>query len=211
MPHRSNPIPRFNVATTTTSSAASGTPTSTSTSTSSRRDPNTVPPRHRSTSWASQTNNDGQVGSTTTSKPSGRALPPPRFQRKQRPPRAQQQNANNGSPSSPPGETGSLTFGPANNWGPGTSAVRSLSMAAVNAASARGSVVHPNGTRLASLGPSHNGVRQDASFDLPPNITIREDPIVSLSVPQQRLTFGMGMSNPPNGSSFTPVSFFLTS
>jgi hypothetical protein len=39
--------------------------------------------------------------------------------------------------------TGTLTLGPANNWGAGTSAVVSLSMATINAASARASVVHP--------------------------------------------------------------------
>jgi hypothetical protein len=103
-------------------------------------------------------------GSSGGGRAGGRALPPPRFQRKQRPPRVQQaiaaanaasassnapgQSTSRRAPAAPAGSTaqvgvgGTLTLGPANNWGAGTTSVTSLPMSAINAASARGSVIH---------------------------------------------------------------------
>ncbi|CAG8616196.1 2936_t:CDS:2, partial [Acaulospora colombiana] len=187
MPHKPNPIPRFHGNSTTKSNRQiqdripPGTPDSSSQSL--HQSDNTLLQRHRTDSWASQSSAGHDTAARTSmpstpsssghTKPSsgggragGRALPPPRFQRKQRPPRVQQAiaAANAASAASGPSGTttsrrvappaptgplgvggGTLTLGPANNWGAGTTSVTSLPMSAINAASARGSALDRGG------------------------------------------------------------------
>ena len=147
MPHRPNPIPRLNnpqYASTSLNSSQSASSTvqnapHSGTTNSLRRDLNTVPPRHRGHSFSGATspsivNQDGNIPNRGERMGGGsqRALPPPRFQRKQRPPRVQNILA---GPDNIDRTLGTLTFGPATNWGVGTQSVVSLPMAAVNAAS----------------------------------------------------------------------------
>ena len=170
MPHRPNPIPRLNnpqYATTSLSSSQSASSTvqnapHNGTTNSSRRDLNTVPPRHRGHSFSVATqlstlNQDGNVPNRgeRASGGSQRTLPPPRFQRKQRPPRVQNILA---GPDNVDRSLGTLTFGPATNWGVGTQTVVSLPMAAVNAAS---SAVTPSASLFNN--PTFNAPTDDYS------------------------------------------------
>ncbi|KAG9055744.1 hypothetical protein FS842_001369 [Serendipita sp. 407] len=230
MPHRpsTNPIPRYssnNVAQNSpqTASQLSGNLSEYNLSQQQEREP--LPPRHRAVSWSSQPANGRErsktnAGSSAASTPSnatgrsgGRALPPPRFQRKQRPPRVQQALATANSAS---GSTNSLqsqtrprranvhapaagtVAGPPGNWPSGSNAVISLSMAEVNAASARGSIIHHVDRQTATTAV------QDTNSLLPPYITNTPayDPTSGHSTlefqnmdPVQlhnRITFGMG-------------------
>lgn len=248
MPHRPNPIPRYNGSNQSQLYPTSNEPTAPGV----RREKDGLPPRHRATSWSSQeatpTTSPSVSGTSTSTavtasatgggRPSGRALPPPRFQRKQRPPRVQQAlaAANASSPTaasstSQPtsrrsganaasttghGRTGTLTLGPANNWGAGTSAVVSLSMATINAASARASVVHPPAHSVPSFNPHEYDVQETHSIDR----SVPLDGLTSNSAydlegldPVQlhnRITFGMGRSsNAIRNDLYTSVSIWL--
>jgi hypothetical protein len=109
MPHKPNPIPRFNAATNPPSqyNFPSQSPSvNPGAAPGPRREHTTVPPRHRASSWTSQSSQSHEGTAPTASAStgsrsgansgsgggsrSGRSLPPPRFQRKQRPPRVQQ-------------------------------------------------------------------------------------------------------------------------
>lgn len=242
MPHRPNPIPRYNGSNLPPQShlhpiSNETTPTGPNT----RREKDPLAPRHRASSWAasherplSATTTSSSVSGTSTptvtganatggGRPSGRALPPPRFQRKQRPPRVQQALASSSSNSAstsqsgsrrgtgggannvsatPHGRTGTLTLGPANNWGAGTSAVVSLSMATINAASARASVVHPPAHSI----PSFEYDAQDARPLDPQSYDLDGLDPVQL---HNRITFGMGRtSNAIRNDLYASVSAF---
>jgi hypothetical protein len=146
MPHRPNPIPRFNNPQYTNNSLDTGQSASPTVQNSphggthgARRDLNSVPPRYRghslsATNSPSTTNQGGNHSNRgeRTGGGSQRTLPPPRLQRKQRPPRVRDIFAGTDNID---GTLGTLTSGPATNWGVGTQSVVSLPMAAVNAAS----------------------------------------------------------------------------
>ena len=211
-------------------------------SSSSRRDRELAQTGHLPPTWAAQVvhaqdkpakmtgTSSGTSSSTPTSgsgRPGGRALPPPRFQRKQRPPRVQQALAANGSgsnntkntngggtssrrgggrhaansnaqSSAANGEPGTLTLGPANNWGVGTSSLVSLSMAAVNAASARGSVLH-QAAAAAAVSSSRSLIHDNHGIPLADS-TLAIAPEAHLDPVQlhNRITFGMGHPTSPS-------------
>ena len=215
MPHRPNPIPRFNnpqyaSATLTSAQSASSTVQNAPQppSNTSRRDLNTVPPRHRGNSFSATTppsiaipNQDGNVSNRgeRTGGGSGtqRTLPPPRFQRKQRPPRVQSILAGHDNAD---GSLGTLTFGPMTNWGVGTQSVVSLPMAAVNAAS---SAVAIPASPQPNVLPSSNSTLNAPIDDLPSgfhtsgvtqsSISIDSTPIPTNNSPPH-LSFGMSGS-----------------
>ena len=221
MPHRPNPIPRFNnpqyaSATLTSAQSASSTVQSAPqpATNSSRRDLNTVPPRHRGNSFSATTppsiaiaNQDGNVSNRGERAGGGsgsqRTLPPPRFQRKQRPPRVQSILAGHDNAD---GSLGTLTFGPMTNWGVGTQSVVSLPMAAVNAAS---SAVALSASPQPNVLPSSNSSLSAPIDDLPSgfttggltqtsSITIDSTPIPTNNSPPH-LSFGMsGSASHPN-------------
>ncbi len=224
MPHRPNPIPRFNnpqyaSATLTNGQSASSTVQNApqSATNSSRRDLNTVPPRHRGNSFSATTppsiaiaNQDGNVSNrgerTGGGSGSQRTLPPPRFQRKQRPPRVQSILAGHDNVDR---SLGTLTFGPMTNWGVGTQSVVSLPMAAVNAAS---SAVALSASPQPTVLPSSNSTLNAPIDDLPSgfatggltqtsisNISIDPTPIPTNNSPPH-LSFGMSGSAPHSSS-----------
>jgi len=229
MPHRPNPIPRFNnpqYANTTLSSGQSASSTvqnaPQSATNSSRRDLNTVPPRHRGHSFSASNppsiaNQDGNTSNRgeRTGGGSHRTLPPPRFQRKQRPPRVQNILA---GPDNIDRSLGTLTFGPATNWGVGTQSVVSLPMAAVNAAS---SAMAPSASPEPKVLPSSSSTLNAPIDDLPSGFATRAFPqITSDSIPHPtnnsppHLSFGMSGSVPYSTSLPNPptyrVSFVAT-
>ena len=214
MPHRPNPIPRFNNPQYANSSLASGQSASSTlqnapvsgtnaanaaanAANNSRRDLNTVAPRHHGHSFSAATppsiaNQDGSIPnrSERTGGASQRTLPPPRFQRKQRPPRVQNILA---GPDNMDRSLGTLTFGPATNWGVGTQAVVSLPMAAVNAASsALGS-----SPSLASLPPT-------AIDDLPSGFPTSAFPRINLESTTTTDSSPPGLSSVSLGSASLP-------
>jgi len=234
MPHRPNPIPRFNnpqYANTTLTggqSASSAVQNAPQIATnSSRRDLNTLPPRHRGHSFSATTppsivTQDGNVSNRgeRTGGATHRSLPPPRLQRKQRPPRVQSILAGHDTID---GTLGTLTFGPMTNWGVGTQSVVSLPMAAVNAAS---SAVALSASPQPDVLPSSNSALSPSIDDLPPGLATSGLTQVSIdSTPRPtnnspaHLSFGMSGSvphstslpNPPNRLvSFHIFTHFLT-
>lgn len=238
MPHRPNPIPRFNnpqYANTTFTSGQS--PPSTvqnapqSATNSSRRDLNTLPPRHRGHSFSatappSIASQDGNVSNRgeRTGGASHRTLPPPRLQRKQRPPRVQSILAGHDNIDR---SLGTLTFGPMTNWGVGTQSVVSLPMAAVNAAS---SAVALSASPQPNMLPSSNLTLTTPIDDLQSGFATNGITQISIdSTPRPvnnnpaHFSFGMSGSVPystslPNPPSylvsfpyFTPFSYFAGS
>lgn len=242
MPHRGRPIPRYNAPTSVQS------PIDPLVSAQPRRERETTAPRHRAGSLHTQPGhgsdpspslmpNISQNAPSNAPEPrtrsgggrsSGRALPPPRFQRKQRPPRVQQamaasnassqslstnphshshgrgRRATNNNANADPNVTGTLTLGPANNWGAGTSSVVSLPMSAINAAAARASVIHQQRQQQQQPLPSHLpqpkpsasskilDVGNTSHFDAEIMNLRGLDPVQL----HNKLTFGMGHGDP---------------
>lgn len=252
MPHRPNPIPRFNGSNNAQNQSSSS--IIDPTVLNARRERDLVAPRHRAGSLHTQSGHGRDVVSPSLAQPilvptsnvpsttnpasgggrsGGRALPPPRFQRKQRPPRVQQAiaAANAVSGSNPNGHSqprgsrrgggntsttpGTLTLGPANNWGAGTGSVVSLSMDAINAASARASVVHrqqqppPSAQVPPQLPPLATTTANFEMGDIMEDDTsFVSDDLRGLDPVQlhNRLTFGMGRAR---NDSFNSVRFLF--
>ncbi|KAG8828098.1 hypothetical protein FRC17_007625 [Serendipita sp. 399] len=179
-----------------------------------------LPPRHRAASSSSQPAGSREKSTTTvasisahpsntTGRSGGRSLPPPRFQRKQRPPRVQQALAagvTSKSPqttartrrsNAPAGAGGHAGSSPA-NWPSGSNAVASLTMAEVNAASARGSIIH-NASRQATTTAAEDTASLPSTYtspislyDGPSSRSIIEFENLDPVQLHNRITFGMG-------------------
>ena len=231
MPHRPNPIPRFNNPQYATTTLTSGQSTSSTVqnapqpvTSSSRRDLNTVPPRHRGNSFSATTppsiaNQDGNVsnrGERTGATGGGtqRTLPPPRFQRKQRPPRVQSILAGHDNVDR---SLGTLTFGPMTNWGVGTQSVVSLPMAAVNAAS---SAMALSASPQPNVLPSSSSTLNAPIDDFPSGFATSGLTQISISsidsIPQPinnsppHLSFGMSGSVPHSTSLPNPATHVVS-
>jgi len=212
MPHRPNPIPRFNNQQYANTSLTPGQSTSStvqntphSGANSSRRDLSTIPPRHRGHSFSSTTppsiaNQDGNISNRgeRTGGAGHRTLPPPRFQRKQRPPRVQNILA---GPDNIDRSLGTLTFGPATNWGVGTQSVVSLPMAAVNAAS---SAVGPSANLTPKVVSSSSSTLNTSMDDFSLGFATRQINVDSVPQPTNNspphLSFGRSVSIPHSTS-----------
>jgi hypothetical protein len=225
MPHRPNPIPRFNnpqYANTTLTGSQSASSTVQNApqgaTNSSRRDLNTLPPRHRGHSFSANTppsipTQDGNLSNRgERALPAGhRSLPPPRLQRKQRPPRVQSILAGHDNID---GTLGTLTFGPMTNWGVGTQSVVSLPMAAVNAAS---SAVATSASPQPDVLLSNNPALNAPIDDLPSGFATSAIPQISIdSTPRPvnnspaHLSFGMSASVPHSTSLPNPPTYLVS-
>jgi len=226
MPHRPNPIPRLNNPQYASTSLTGGQSASSTvqnalhsgTTSSLRRDLNTVPPRHRGHSFSAITppsiaNQDGNIPNRgeRPGSASQRALPPPRFQRKQRPPRVQNILA---GPDNMDRSLGTLTFGPATNWGVGTQSVVSLPMAAVNAAS---SAVALSASLTPNIVPFSNSTFNAPTCDHSSGVTTRGLTQTGAgSIPQTtnnsppHLSFGKSGSVPHSSSLPNPPAHLVS-
>jgi hypothetical protein len=225
MPHRPNPIPRFNnpqYANTTLTGSQSASSTVQNApqgaTNSSRRDLNTLPPRHRGHSFSANTppsipTQDGNLSNRGERALAAghRSLPPPRLQRKQRPPRVQSILAGHDNID---GTLGTLTFGPMTNWGVGTQSVVSLPMAAVNAAS---SAVATSASPQPDVLLSNNPALNAPIDDLPSGFATSGIPQISIdSTPRPvnnspaHLSFGMSASVPHSTSLPNPPTYLVS-